>query len=81
MTSIQRTFGGETGMFTLIAIGFIGGLITGISPCILPVLPVILFSGTRPSDARRRGRHGQQPETAVAPRRREAVGDACGRTG
>src|SRR6201991_2622765 len=32
-------------MLTLIAIGFIGGLITGISPCILPVLPVILLSG------------------------------------
>jgi len=34
-------------MMTLIAIGFIGGLITGISPCILPVLPVIFFSGTQ----------------------------------
>jgi cytochrome c biogenesis protein CcdA/thiol-disulfide isomerase/thioredoxin len=34
-------------MFTLIAIGFIGGMITGISPCILPVLPVIFFSGTQ----------------------------------
>ena len=34
-------------MYTLIAIGFLGGLITGISPCILPVLPVIFFSGTQ----------------------------------
>jgi cytochrome c biogenesis protein CcdA/thiol-disulfide isomerase/thioredoxin len=34
-------------MITLIAVGFIGGLITGISPCILPVLPVIFFSGTQ----------------------------------
>ena len=33
-------------MLTLVAIGFLGGLITGISPCILPVLPVIFFSGT-----------------------------------
>lgn len=33
-------------MTTLIAIGFLGGLITGISPCILPVLPVIFFAGT-----------------------------------
>lgn len=32
-------------MAVLIAIGFIGGLITGISPCILPVLPVIFFAG------------------------------------
>ncbi|MEX7472770.1 cytochrome c biogenesis protein DipZ [Mycobacterium adipatum] len=33
-------------MTTLVAIGFLGGLITGISPCILPVLPVIFFAGT-----------------------------------
>lgn len=32
-------------MLTLIAVGLIGGLITGISPCILPVLPVILVTG------------------------------------
>ena len=38
-------------MFTLIAIGFIGGLITGISPCILPVLPVIFFSGAQAGQA------------------------------
>jgi cytochrome c biogenesis protein CcdA/thiol-disulfide isomerase/thioredoxin len=35
------------GMLTLALIGLIGGLITGISPCILPVLPVIFFSGAR----------------------------------
>jgi len=35
------------GMLTLAIIGFVGGLITGISPCILPVLPVIFFSGAR----------------------------------
>jgi cytochrome c biogenesis protein CcdA/thiol-disulfide isomerase/thioredoxin len=32
-------------MFTLALIGFVGGLITAVSPCILPVLPVIFFSG------------------------------------
>ena len=32
-------------MITLLLIGFVGGLITGISPCILPVLPVIFLSG------------------------------------
>lgn len=33
-----------------ILIGFLGGLLTGISPCILPVLPVIfLTAGTRPA--------------------------------
>ena len=34
-------------MLTLIGIGLLGGLITGISPCILPVLPVILLSGAQ----------------------------------
>lgn len=32
-------------METLIIIGLLGGLITGISPCILPMLPVIFFAG------------------------------------
>ena len=32
-------------MVTLVLIGFVGGLITGISPCILPVLPVVFLSG------------------------------------
>ncbi|MGV8886164.1 MAG: cytochrome c biogenesis protein DipZ [Microbacteriaceae bacterium] len=32
-------------MITLALIGLLGGLITGISPCILPVLPVIFLSG------------------------------------
>lgn len=30
---------------TLVLIGLLGGLITGISPCILPVLPVIFLTG------------------------------------
>ncbi|MDT5008569.1 MAG: hypothetical protein QOH57_186 [Mycobacterium sp.] len=34
------------GMLSLALIGLLGGLITGISPCILPVLPVIFFSGS-----------------------------------
>ena len=32
-------------MGTVALIGFLGGLITGVSPCILPVLPVVFFSG------------------------------------
>jgi cytochrome c biogenesis protein CcdA/thiol-disulfide isomerase/thioredoxin len=42
-------------MLVLIAIGFVAGLITSISPCILPVLPVVLAAGVR--------RH--QPEAAA----------------
>ena len=30
---------------SLVIIGLLGGLITGISPCILPVLPVIFLTG------------------------------------
>jgi cytochrome c biogenesis protein CcdA/thiol-disulfide isomerase/thioredoxin len=37
-------------MMSLALIGLVGGLITGISPCILPVLPVIFFSGTTGAD-------------------------------
>jgi cytochrome c biogenesis protein CcdA/thiol-disulfide isomerase/thioredoxin len=32
-------------VLVLIIIGFLGGLVTGISPCILPVLPVIFAAG------------------------------------
>ena len=38
-------------MLALIVIGLVGGLITGISPCILPVLPVILMSGAQTARA------------------------------
>ncbi len=37
-------------MLTLALIGLIGGLVTGISPCILPVLPVIFFTGAQGAD-------------------------------
>ena len=33
-------------MLTVALIGFLGGLITGSSPCVLPVLPVVFLSGT-----------------------------------
>lgn len=40
-------------MATIALIGFLGGLITGISPCILPVLPVVFFSGVDSTRAAR----------------------------
>ena len=40
-------------MHTIALIGFLGGLITGISPCILPVLPVVFFSGANSGRAAR----------------------------
>jgi cytochrome c biogenesis protein CcdA/thiol-disulfide isomerase/thioredoxin len=36
-------------LLTLILIGLLGGFITGISPCVLPVLPVVFLSGGTPS--------------------------------
>ncbi|GAA4533710.1 hypothetical protein GCM10023161_04980 [Mycobacterium paraffinicum] len=39
-------------MHTIALIGFLGGLITGVSPCILPVLPVVFFSGADGTRAR-----------------------------
>src|ERR671923_253790 len=32
-------------MFVLIAVGFAAGLITALSPCVLPVLPILLAGG------------------------------------
>jgi cytochrome c biogenesis protein CcdA/thiol-disulfide isomerase/thioredoxin len=43
-------------VITLALIGLVGGLITGISPCVLPVLPVIFLSG---------GAQGARQETAA----------------
>jgi cytochrome c biogenesis protein CcdA/thiol-disulfide isomerase/thioredoxin len=37
----------------LLAVAFLGGLITGLSPCIVPVLPVVLAGGTTATDRRR----------------------------
>ncbi|HMD46771.1 MAG TPA: cytochrome c biogenesis protein DipZ [Acidimicrobiales bacterium] len=33
-------------MLTLLGVGFLGGLITGVSPCVLPVVPVIAAGGS-----------------------------------
>ncbi|MFJ3759272.1 cytochrome c biogenesis protein DipZ [Streptomyces sp. NPDC090080] len=47
---------------TLVLIGLVGGIITGLSPCVLPVLPVVLLGG---------GSAG--PDTVAARRRPYAV--------
>jgi cytochrome c biogenesis protein CcdA/thiol-disulfide isomerase/thioredoxin len=40
-------------MWLLLGVGFLGGVITGVSPCILPVLPVVLAGGATARDRRR----------------------------
>src|ERR1700761_6955267 len=57
-------------MLTLALVGFLGGLITGISPCILPVLPVIFFSGTQ--SVREKDANGAVA-TEVRPTRAQAL--------
>lgn len=47
-------------MISLVLIGLLGGFITGISPCILPVLPVIFFSGGAQSS------RASEPSTGTA---------------
>ncbi len=55
-------------METLVLIGLLGGLITGISPCILPMLPVIFFAGGV------QGARGPAPAAASVPDGGAAVG-------
>jgi cytochrome c biogenesis protein CcdA/thiol-disulfide isomerase/thioredoxin len=57
-------------MLTLALIGLLGGLITGISPCILPVLPVIFFSGAQSAQGgeAQRLQSGGGVATAVEPK-------------
>ncbi|SDH58939.1 cytochrome c biogenesis protein DipZ [Agrococcus jejuensis] len=57
----------------LVIIGLLGGFITGISPCIIPVLPVILMSGGMQS-ARGSGASGEERgDGAVATKTRVAA--------
>jgi cytochrome c biogenesis protein CcdA/thiol-disulfide isomerase/thioredoxin len=57
-------------VLTLALIGLVGGLITGISPCVLPVLPVIFLTG---------GAQGARPPAARAATRDAAVLRAAAR--
>ena len=57
-------------VLTLALVGLLGGLITGISPCILPVLPVIFFSGaqgaTPTTSPKTEGAVAVQPKRALS---------------
>ncbi len=52
-------------MLALLAIGLVAGLITGISPCILPVLPVVLVAGATPVASKAGLRHSRRPVAVV----------------
>jgi cytochrome c biogenesis protein CcdA/thiol-disulfide isomerase/thioredoxin len=55
-------------MITLIVVGFLAGVITSISPCVLPVLPVILAAANGPEAPPRglRPRRSRRPYGVVA---------------
>lgn len=52
-------------MFLLL--GLLGGLITGISPCILPVLPTIFLGAAGGPDSQRNNRESGAPSAAAPP--------------
>ncbi len=54
-------------MLTLALIGFVGGLLTGVSPCILPVLPVIFFAGAQAPTDDSASPRGRAPSNALRP--------------
>ena len=58
-------------LITLVMIGFLGGAITGISPCVLPVLPVVFLSGGAQGAANgKASAKGKDPGADTAPDRR-----------
>ena len=67
------------GVTVLLVVGFLGGLVTGISPCILPVLPVIFASGAASGlDDPVPPESGEVPETAAVPSRVAVGGGGAG---
>ena len=60
-----------TFVLTIALIGFVGGLLTGVSPCILPVLPVIFFAGAHSggNDDAAQSVSGAGGDVAVKPER------------
>lgn len=61
-------------MWILALVGFLGGLVTGISPCILPVLPVIFFSGANSSQTSAAAESEGTTEGSVAVKTRQSRG-------
>ncbi|MFE7482705.1 cytochrome c biogenesis protein DipZ [Streptomyces sp. NPDC057552] len=70
-------------MLTLALIGLLGGLITAVSPCILPVLPVVFLAGGTGGKGDGRTKPGATtgaPDAGPAPPRRGAAGGPAVRT-
>src|SRR5579862_9125955 len=61
-------------MVELVVVGIVAGFLAGISPCILPVLPVVLVAG-----ADRQGPGGRQPADGQPAGGEQAAGDGRSR--
>jgi cytochrome c biogenesis protein CcdA/thiol-disulfide isomerase/thioredoxin len=57
-------------MITLALIGLIGGLITGVSPCVLPMLPIIFFAGSSTVSGPPTGEPAVEGDTLVATKKK-----------
>src|SRR4029077_4087667 len=54
------------GMVELVVVGIVAGFLAGISPCILPVLPIVLVAGASPPESAGTPARGRTP--AMLPR-------------
>ena len=68
-------------VIVLVLIGFLGGLVTGISPCILPVLPVIFAAGATGGLEQDHPPEAASEAAADSEHRLVAVGAGAGRGG
>ncbi len=70
-------------MIELVVIGFVAGVIAGISPCILPVLPVVLVAGAteRPPEVSSGDTSSRGPSTVADEQPVPAAATALGSSG
>src|SRR5258708_37846943 len=61
-------------MIGLVVVGFVAGFLAGISPCIRPVLPVVLVAGVAPTTVREQVPGGGPPSGAEPARSRQRAG-------
>ena len=59
-------------MVELVVVGVVAGFLAGISPCILPVLPVVLVAGAASAQGAERAGPGAGQPAAAGPRRGQA---------
>jgi cytochrome c biogenesis protein CcdA/thiol-disulfide isomerase/thioredoxin len=74
---VRISVDGAWGVILLVVVGLVAGVVTSLSPCVLPVLPVILTAGVPGKDARTARRTDPNGASAAAA---DGVGGAPART-